>query len=54
MLTWQKYDEKVDLWSVGCIFAGEFADLIGVPSANPSFSEMLEGKPLFPGKDRKY
>ncbi|KAJ3328160.1 MAPK protein hog1 [Blyttiomyces sp. JEL0837] len=34
MLTWQKYDEAVDIWSVGCIFA-----------------EMLEGKPLFPGKD---
>jgi p38 MAP kinase len=35
MLTWQKYDVAVDMWSVGCIFA-----------------EMLEGKPLFPGKDR--
>jgi serine/threonine protein kinase len=37
MLTWQKYDVAVDIWSVGCIFA-----------------EMLEGKPLFPGKDRAY
>ena len=36
MLTWQKYDVAVDIWSAGCIFA-----------------EMLEGKPLFPGKDRK-
>jgi p38 MAP kinase len=35
MLTWQKYDVAVDIWSTGCIFA-----------------EMLEGKPLFPGKDR--
>ncbi|TPX48858.1 hypothetical protein SeLEV6574_g01807 [Synchytrium endobioticum] len=34
MLTWQKYDAQVDIWSVGCIFA-----------------EMLEGKPLFPGRD---
>ena len=34
MLTWQKYDVAVDVWSAGCIF-----------------SEMLEGKPLFPGKD---
>lgn len=34
MLTWQKYDVGVDVWSTGCIFA-----------------EMLEGKPLFPGKD---
>ncbi|KAK6465615.1 kinase-like domain-containing protein [Scheffersomyces coipomensis] len=34
MLTWQKYDTEVDLWSVGCILA-----------------EMMEGKPLFPGKD---
>ncbi|KAJ1960555.1 MAPK protein hog1 [Dispira parvispora] len=34
MLTWQKYDVGVDIWSTGCIFA-----------------EMLEGKPLFPGKD---
>ncbi|KAJ7097028.1 kinase-like domain-containing protein [Mycena belliarum] len=34
MLTWQKYDHAVDIWSVGCIFA-----------------EMLEGTPLFPGKD---
>ncbi|KAL4250249.1 Mitogen-activated protein kinase [Abortiporus biennis] len=34
MLTWQKYDVAVDIWSAGCIFA-----------------EMLEGKPLFPGKD---
>lgn len=34
MLTWQKYDVEVDIWSVGCIFA-----------------EMLDGKPLFPGKD---
>lgn len=37
MLTWQKYDVAVDIWSTGCIFA-----------------EMLEGKPLFPGKDRTY
>ena len=37
MLTWQKYDVAVDIWSTGCIFA-----------------EMLEGKPLFPGKDRAY
>lgn len=37
MLTWQKYDVAVDIWSAGCIFA-----------------EMLEGKPLFPGKDRGY
>lgn len=37
MLTWQKYDVAVDIWSAGCIF-----------------SEMLEGKPLFPGKDREY
>ncbi len=35
MLTWQKYDVAVDIWSTGCIFA-----------------EMLEGKPLLPGKDR--
>uniref|UniRef100_A0A0L0NWU4 Mitogen-activated protein kinase n=1 Tax=Candidozyma auris TaxID=498019 RepID=A0A0L0NWU4_CANAR len=34
MLTWQKYDTEVDLWSVGCILA-----------------EMIEGKPLFPGRD---
>ncbi|GAA5935536.1 hypothetical protein JCM1841_003708 [Sporobolomyces salmonicolor] len=34
MLTWQKYDVAVDIWSAGCIFA-----------------EMLEGRPLFPGKD---
>lgn len=34
MLTWQKYDVAVDVWSAGCIF-----------------SEMLEGRPLFPGKD---
>ncbi|OBA23282.1 mitogen-activated protein kinase HOG1 [Metschnikowia bicuspidata var. bicuspidata NRRL YB-4993] len=34
MLTWQKYDTEVDMWSVGCILA-----------------EMIEGKPLFPGKD---
>lgn len=34
MLTWQKYDTEVDIWSVGCIL-----------------SEMIEGKPLFPGKD---
>lgn len=37
MLTWQKYDVAVDIWSAGCIFA-----------------EMLEGKPLFPGKDRTF
>ena len=36
MLTWQKYDVTVNIWSTGCIFA-----------------EMLEGKPLFPGKDRE-
>ena len=36
MLTWQKYDVAVDIWSTGCIFA-----------------EMLEGKPLFPGRDRE-
>lgn len=37
MLTWQKYDYAVDIWSAGCIFA-----------------EMLEGRPLFPGKDREH
>lgn len=37
MLTWQRYDYEVDVWSAGCIFA-----------------EMLEGRPLFPGKDRTY
>jgi serine/threonine protein kinase len=34
MLTWQRYDKKVDIWSAGCILA-----------------EMLQGMPLFPGKD---
>ncbi|CAA91771.1 Mitogen-activated protein kinase sty1 [Schizosaccharomyces pombe] len=34
MLTWQKYNVEVDIWSAGCIFA-----------------EMIEGKPLFPGRD---
>lgn len=34
MLTWQKYDSAVDIWSAGCIF-----------------SEMMEGQPLFPGRD---
>jgi len=34
MLTWQKYDVEVDIWSAGCVFA-----------------EMLDGNPLFPGKD---
>ena len=34
MLTWKRYDEHVDIWSTGCIFA-----------------EMLQGKPLFPGRD---
>lgn len=34
MLTWQRYDTGVDIWSVGCILA-----------------EMIEGTPLFPGKD---
>lgn len=34
MLTWQKYDTEVDIWSAGCIF-----------------SEMIEGRPLFPGRD---
>lgn len=34
MLTCQRYDEHVDIWSTGCIFA-----------------EMLQGKPLFPGRD---
>lgn len=34
MLTWQKYNVEVDIWSAGCILA-----------------EMIEGKPLFPGKD---
>jgi p38 MAP kinase len=34
MLACQRYDEYVDIWSTGCIFA-----------------EMLQGKPLFPGRD---
>ncbi|ODV62790.1 mitogen-activated protein kinase HOG1 [Ascoidea rubescens DSM 1968] len=34
MLTWQKYDTEVDIWSTGCIFA-----------------EMVENKPLFPGRN---
>ncbi|KAI3654962.1 hypothetical protein MP228_000342 [Amoeboaphelidium protococcarum] len=34
MLTWQKYNVAIDIWSAGCILA-----------------EMLDGKPLFPGKD---
>ena len=34
LLASHKYDEKVDVWSVGCIFA-----------------EMLQGKPLFAGRN---
>lgn len=34
MLSWQKYDVEVDIWSAGCILA-----------------EMIQGKPLFPGRD---
>src|ERR1700712_4713056 len=34
ILTWQDYNEKIDIWSAGCIFA-----------------EMLQGKPLFGGRD---
>lgn len=34
MLSWQGYDERVDIWSAGCIFA-----------------EMLQRRPLFPGRD---
>ncbi|KAJ5779360.1 hypothetical protein N7457_007080 [Penicillium paradoxum] len=34
ILSWQRYDEEVDIWSAGCIFG-----------------EMLQGKPLFTGKN---
>jgi serine/threonine protein kinase len=34
MLTWQKYNVEVDMWSAGCILA-----------------EMIEGSPLFPGRN---
>lgn len=34
MLTWQKYNVEIDMWSAGCILA-----------------EMIEGSPLFPGRN---
>ena len=52
MLTWQKYD-----------VAGECDLDCSIPPHNPLvdiwstgciFAEMLEGKPLFPGKDREF
>lgn len=58
MLTWQKYD-----------VAGKMTmerqwehkdhrrltrDLVDIWSAGCIFAEMLEGRPLFPGKDRMY
>ena len=31
MLTWQKYDKSVDMWSVGCIFAEMLKGVILFP-----------------------
>lgn len=52
MLTWQKYDV-----AGGC-FASHYSymsanALVDIWSTGCIFAEMLEGKPLFPGKDRE-
>lgn len=63
MLTWQKYDQAVDMWFVStpCWRSAVSQERIGlifldvctrVRSVGCILSEMLEGKPLFPGKDR--
>lgn len=36
MVSWQKYDVAIDVWSVGCVFA-----------------EMIQGQPLFAGRNRE-
>lgn len=58
MLTWQKYDVAgaCRLWlhigAVVLMLVGLlFARTVDIWSAGCIFAEMLEGKPLFPGKD---
>jgi p38 MAP kinase len=56
MLTWQKYDVAGEL-ILQCLpplaFAHSLASAVDIWSAGCIFAEMLEGRPLFPGKDRK-
>jgi p38 MAP kinase len=51
MLTWQKYD----MAGMQCIIVLRLLSVIvDIWSVACIFAEILEGKPLFPGKDRKY
>jgi len=54
MLTWQKYDVAgrwiINSWHQ---MSSSFT-AVDIWSTGCIFAEMLEGKPLFPGKDREY
>jgi len=62
MLACQNYSKAIDVWAIGCIFAGEYhAAAPGVPHPShacaaattpfPPPAELLGTKPLFPGDD---
>lgn len=57
MLTWQKYDVAGASSPMGLEAGKRVADDVGavdIWSAGCIFAEMLEGRPLFPGKDREF
>lgn len=52
MLTWQKYDVAGEC-DLNC-YIQPHNPLVDIWSTGCIFAEMLEGKPLFPGKDREF
>ena len=55
MLTWQKYD-VAGMLIINVLRYGtcSFMHSVDIWSTGCIFAEMLEGKPLFPGKDREF
>lgn len=46
----KQYATSIDLWSAGCIFAGKFMAALNI-SIEQSITEMVLGRPLFPGSN---
>lgn len=53
MLTWQKYDVAGKVLHSENLVVSNSCCIVDIWSAGCIFAEMLEGNPLFPGKDRE-